>query len=238
LMNAGPVLWIGRAQERAARWSVAAGAAGWQGQALPLIQTEALPLSAVDQALLSGLKESDTLFLTSVQAVARFKEFITVCDVMPSCSVAVVGPATANAAVEALSGVEPDFIAPQHTGESLARLFLASKPSAQAKRVFLGAKHPNPDLGEALAAAGLPLIYVAAYHVLGIPGPPPPRGELVLLFSPSGVFSLLDRVEQVSAHPVLAVGPTTAAAVKKHGFPLRGVLASPTPSSLTAFLKQ
>lgn len=237
-MNPAPVLWIGRAQERAARWSAAAGASGWQAKALPLIQSEALPFSAVDQALLSGLSACDTLFLTSVQAVTRFQEFITVCGVMPSCSIAVVGPATSKAAADALNGREPDFIAPQHTGESLAALFLGSKPSAQAKRVFFGAKHPNPDLGEALTAAGLPLIYVAAYHVLGIPGPPPPKGELVLLFSPSGVASLLDRVEQVSAHPVLAVGPTTAAAAQRHGFPLRGVLAGPTPSSLTAFLKQ
>ncbi|MCP4092019.1 MAG: uroporphyrinogen-III synthase [Planctomycetes bacterium] len=237
-MNAAPVLWIGRAQDRAARWSDAAQASGWQTQALPLIQSEALPISAVDQALLSGLGKEDTLFLTSVQAVKQFQEFITLCGGMPSCAVAVVGPATAKAAAGILGGREPDFTAPQHTGESLAELFLASKPSAHSKRVFFGAKHPNPDLGGALAVAGLPLIFVAAYHVLGTPGPPPPSGELVLLFSPSGVASLLDRVEQVSAHPVLAVGPTTAAAAERNGFPLRGTLASPTPSSLTAFLKQ
>mgnify|MGYP002639210179 CR=1 FL=1 len=237
-MNAAPVLWIGRAQEGAASWSAAAVASGWHAQALPLIHAEALPLSAVDQALLGGLGENDTLFLTSAQAVRQYEKFITVCDALPSCSIAVVGPATAAAFAKAFDNRPPDFLAPHHTGESLAELFLARKPSEQAKRVFLGAKHPNPDLGDVLAAAGLPLIYVAAYHVIGIPGPPPPSGELVLLFSPSGAASLFDRVEQVNAHPVLAVGPTTATAAQQHGFPLRGVLASPTPSSLTAFLKQ
>jgi len=237
-MTETPVLWIGRTQKGAARWSAAAKNCGWQAHALPLIQTEALPISPVDEALLQGLVEQDTLFLTSAQAVTQLHEYITLHGAMPSCAIALVGPATARAAEMAFPGRQPDFLAPENNGASLAASFLAGKPSRKGKHVFFGAKHPNPDLGDALASAGMPLIFVAAYHVLGIPGPPPPRGELVLLFSPSGVASLLDRVEQASAHPVLAVGPTTAAAAEKSGFLLRGTLASPEPSSLTAFLKQ
>jgi len=240
-MNAAPVLWIGRAQERAAPWSAAAVACGWRTHALSLIETTVLPLSTADRDLLASLRPDDTLFLTSAQAVRLWFEFITSLQQSPHCAIAVVGPSTAAAlrsGTKLCPGVEPKWIAPQHTGASLAQSFLASAPRKDAKHVFFGAKQPRPELGNGLRAAGLTLTYVAAYHVATFSGPPPPSGELVLLFSPSGVSSLVERVQQASAHPVLAVGPTTAAAAEKNGFPVRGILASPQPSSLTAFLKQ
>jgi uroporphyrinogen-III synthase len=235
------VLWIGRTQERAVRWSAAAKSCGWQAQALSLIGTQALPISDSEKAMVLALGSEDCLFLTSAEAVRQFFALHTKESVVSHCPIAVVGPTTAEAlrkGTPTCAGIEPAFVAPDNTGESLAAVFLASAPNPAATRIFFGAQDPSPALGAALAAAGLPLHVVSAYHVVGLKGSPPPSGELVLLFSPSGVASLRKRVVKTGDHPVLAVGPTTAAAAQQAGFPLRGVLSRPHPSALTAFLKE
>lgn len=240
-MNLAPVLWIGRTQERATRWSAAAQSSGWRAQALPLIGTQALPISDSERAKVLALGPEDCLFLTSAEAVREFFKLHTEESVVSCCPVAVVGPTTAAAlrkGTSSCAGIEPAFIAPHNTGESLAAAFLASAPNPSGTRIFFGAQDPSPALGAALAAAGLPLCVVSAYHVVGLKGPPPPSGELILLFSPSGVASLRKRVAKTGDHPVLAVGPTTAAAAQQAGFPLQGVLSRPHPSALTAFLKE
>ena len=240
-MKHAPVLWIGRALEQAARWAEAAQSCGCKALALPLIGTKALPISASDRALVLGLGAEDCLFLTSAEAVRQYFVLNTEEGVLPCCRIAVVGPATAlslRAGTSTIPGIEPDLNAPENTGASLANAFLASAPSRTAKLVFFGAQNPSPALGFTLAAGGLPLRVVAAYDIARLVGPPPPLGELVLLFSPSGVASLRKRVVQTSDHPVLAVGPTTATAAHQAGFPLRGVLARPHPSALIEFLKE
>jgi uroporphyrinogen-III synthase len=240
-MNSAPVLWIGRAQERAARWSAAAKSCGWQAQALPLIGVQTLPISAAEKAMVLALGPEDCLFLTSAEAVRQLFALHTKEGVDLRCPIAAVGPATAEALRQGTSmcaGLKPAFLAPENTGESLAKVFLASVPDPVRKRVFFGAQDPSPALGNTLAAAGLPLHLVSAYHVVGLKGSPPPSRELVLLFSPSGVASLRKRVVNASQHPVLAVGPTTAAAAQQAGFPLRGVLSRPLPSALEVFLKE
>ncbi len=238
-MNPAPVLWIGRAQERAAAWSAAASSCGWHAHSLPLIGTKALPLPERHQNLVTGLCEEDTLFLTSAEAVRRFFAVVNKGGIVPNCRIAVVGPATAEAlraGSAECAGVEPCLIAPENTGASLAAAFIKAAPNPAAKRVFFGAQDPSPELGLALAAAELPITIVPAYHVVGLKGSPPPEGDLVLLFSPSGAESLGRRVACAAKHPVVAVGPTTAAAAHHADFTLRGVLASPHPSSLAAFL--
>jgi len=240
-MKHAPVLWIGRALERAACWSEAAQSCGYKAFALPLIGTKALPISASDRALVLGLGSKDYLFLTSAEAVRQYFVLNTEEGVIPRCRIAVVGPATASAlraGTSSITGIEPHLIAPENTGASLAKAFLASAPSRTAQQVFFGAKNPSPALGFTLAAGGLPLSVVSAYDVARLVGPPPPTGELVLIFSPSGAASLRKRVLQTSDHPVLAVGPTTATAAHQAGFPLRGVLARPHPSALIDFLKE
>jgi uroporphyrinogen-III synthase len=78
---------------------------------------------------------------------------------------------------------------------------------------------------------------VAAYDSRFVHGPAPSAKELVLLFSPKGVASLARRITRIADHPLLAVGPTTAAAIEAHGFPSHGTLAEPTPASLADYLK-
>ena len=56
--------------------------------------------------------------------------------------------------------------------------------------------------------------------------------EAVVLFSPSSVESLAQRVDGPEHHPVYAIGAKTAAAARQCGFPVRATLAEPTPQAL------
>lgn len=235
-MMAGSVLWIGRTAEKAAPWRAVAEASGWEARTLPLITTVPLEVGEAERRQLLSMCGEDTLFLTSALAVQRLVEVLDG-EPLPSTSYAVVGNATGSALQEARPAqVAPELTAPQGNGLSLARAFLATGPPEQGRRIFFGAKVPNPGLGEALHQAGLPVEHIPAYAVAVLEGPAPPEGQPILVFSPSGIRSLFGRTHLPSSHPVLAVGPTTADAARELGFPLRGVLDRPSPSSLTAHL--
>lgn len=236
-METPPVLWIGRAEDHCVDWLEAASQAGWSGRALPLLEQSPLPIPAEECAVLRGLGEEDCLFMTSRNGLLQWFDFCQTKGQLPSCKYAVIGTqseALLNAGKGMLKGRLADYVAPRRNGDSLAAVFL-SNPVLGAL-VFFGAETPRPELATRLAAGGRSLMEVAAYRNQTLPGPPPAPHLPILLFSPSGVESLVKRVAAPAEHPVLAIGETTKSAAQGAQFPLFGCLEEPTPEALTEFL--
>lgn len=229
-------LWLGREAEEAAPWVLALAAAGRRMvRTLTMVARRPCSLSAAQRARLAALGEDDAIFLTSVSAVELLLNLEEGRRGAARAFLAAVGPATAHALEAPREGWEgrgPDLLAHPTTGAGLGRAFLGLEERPAGALIYFGAAAPHPALGEVLAASGLELERIAAYRVEGIPGERPARGEPILLFAPSGVHSLAQRAEDPEHHPVLAIGPSTAAAAREYGFPVRATLAQPTPESL------
>ncbi|MFQ5693142.1 MAG: uroporphyrinogen-III synthase, partial [Nitrospinota bacterium] len=146
-----------------------------------------------------------------------------------------VGPATSHALRR--RGLTVHLEAPSATGESLAGAFLALHLEPANTPVLLPcARGGRPELGRALGRAGFPLTIVETHESRPLPGPPPPPGVAVLLFSPSAVRALGDRVSDPAGQAIWAIGPTTANAARRAGFPVVRVLPEPTPKALKELL--
>ncbi|MDA0667127.1 MAG: uroporphyrinogen-III synthase [Planctomycetota bacterium] len=236
-METSPVLWIGRAEDHCVDWLEAASHAGWIGRALPLLQQSPLPLSSENSTLLRHLGEQDCLFITSRNGLLQWFDFCQSSGQLPSCKYAVIGTQSAallSAGKGALKGRHADYVAPRRNGDSLAEVFLSDP--VLGSLVFFGAETPRPELATRLVASGRSLVEVAAYRNQSLPGPPPAPHLPIFLFSPSGVESLVERVETPADYPVLAIGETTRDAAQAAQFPLFGCLEEPTPEALTEFL--
>jgi len=170
----------------------------------PLIQTQTLP------ADLRPLSDCRWWLFSSVAAVRAVLELGA--DLRGRC-LGAVGRATQLALEEA--GGRVDLVAPEETAESLAEAFLAQRPFG-----FVGLPQGNrarPVLARRLREAGYSVRSVVVYQTLPVPWPPElPVPELVLLASPSGVEGLPARVGRGAR--LLALGPTTAAALAERGF--------------------
>ncbi|GIW32840.1 uroporphyrinogen-III synthase [Meiothermus sp.] len=171
---------------------------------IPLVQTQTL------QASLSPLSECRWWLFTSVAAV---QAVLALGGSLKGRRLGAVGEATRQALGDAGGRVE--VVAPEETAESLAEAFLALKPFG-----FVGLPQGNrarPVLARRLRNAGYEVRSVVVYQTQTRPWPAGLAApDLVLLTSPSGVEALPEEVG-LNAH-LLALGPTTAAALSERGF--------------------
>jgi uroporphyrinogen-III synthase len=142
-----------------------------------------------------------------------------------------VGPATAQALEE--KGVRVNYVAEKGTGESLAREL---GPSLAERRVLL----PRSDRGDerlpgALRAAGAKVTEVVAYRTTGPARVDPDTlaqtistdVDAIVFASPSAVHSFARLIDEfdlptfAARVPFVAIGPTTAAAIRSLGAQVR-----------------
>ncbi|RMH02367.1 MAG: hypothetical protein D6702_09050, partial [Planctomycetota bacterium] len=121
-------------------------------------------------------------------------------------------------------------------GAELAAAYLARGEDRGVRLLVLGARGGRPEPAAALTAAGHPVARLELHEAVEQDGPCPPPGEPVLVFSPSAVRSLARRVASPAAHPVWAIGPTTAAAARGLGFPVAARLPRPVPRAVRDLL--
>jgi uroporphyrinogen-III synthase len=191
-----------------------------------------------DTAQLDGIIDSleifEWIFFTSANAVLFLADRCRKVgrDVrtgkMPRC--AAVGPATAGVAAKA--GFTVDYVAQEFQGLALARELSSSLAG---KRILLPrSDRAGRDLPEALKHAGAEVTEAVVYHTGGIGEAEPgvldavrgARVDVVSFFSPSAVENL--RIElgaevltRLGARAAFAaVGPATAAALRKAGLPV------------------
>jgi len=157
-------------------------------------------------------------------------------DVLRSRKLAAVGPGTAAALRS--HGLEPAVVAEVSTGEGLAAAMLKMLQPGEAV-LLPAAEQGRRALEEALAGAGATVERVAAYRSSPAGAEPegwaevvarPPR--CVLFGSPRTVEAFLalpGAGALVPAVRAVAVGPTTAAALRARGWEPAAMATAPTP---------
>lgn len=239
---------------------VALAAAGAVAEVVPLVAT--VPpedVGPLDDTLLAlGAGWYRWLVVTSAAAVPALSERAgaagrTLAGLVADggVTVAAVGPGTARALREA--GVGVDLVPP---GPSTAASLVAAwppvpaggdtAPDARPARVlFPRGDLAAPTLTDGLRAAGWQVDDVVAYRT--VPAPPPGDGvrrawadgsiRAALLTSASTVRALADMLGAPPSSTLLvAIGPTTAAEVRRLGLPLAGVATEQTMTGIVEAL--
>ena len=219
---------------------------------LPAVSfSEPADTTELDRAIRS-LETFDWVLFTSANAV-RF--FANRCRKLGVASgenekprFAAVGPATASAAIA--EGFAIDFVAREFLGIALAREMGAA---LYGKRALLPrSERAARDLPEALRAAGAEITEVIAYHTHGVGAAEPgvmdavreARVDVVSFFSPSAVENLrgelgAEAFSRLGTKAALAaVGPVTAEALRKAGFPAAIEPVEATAESMAAAIQK
>jgi uroporphyrinogen-III synthase len=215
---------------------------------LPAVSfSEPADVTELDRAIRS-LESFDWILFTSANAVRFFAGRRRKLGIAPGEKSrprrAAVGLATASAA--AAEGLTIDYVAKESLGTALARELSASLVD---KRVLLPrSERAGRELPDALKAAGAEVTEVVAYRTGGVGAVDPgvmkavrgARVDAVLFFSSSAVENLRDKLgagvlSMLGARAALgAVGPVTAAALRKAGLPVTIQAAEPTAESMAA----
>lgn len=150
-------------------------------------------------------------------------------DMLRARRVAAVGPSTARALADA--DVPVDLLAADESGAGLAAALLAHFGDTRPPVLLPAAKGGRPELGEALTAAGCHVRRVELYEAT--PLPPPTTDELavdaIVVASPSGARGALGGCARASLQArIVAIGPTTADAVRALGLEVAAVAEHPT----------
>jgi uroporphyrinogen-III synthase len=210
-------------------------AAGAEARCEPPIELHSLVSSQDLRAAVEALPEGRTWVPVASRGAARLLAAgLRDAGLAPELAfrhrrVAAVGPGTAEEL--AREGIPADFLAEESTGGGLARELLAMEPPRDTVVFLPAARDGRPELREALQEAGYDVRHLALYETR--PRPVPALSarpwDVVVLASPSGVAALPET--GVTAR-LVALGPTTAAAVAQRGLPLGAVAAQPTPEGL------
>lgn len=149
----------------------------------------------------------------------------------------VTGPRTA-AVIDAWGGQPVGQEAGNAT--ALARRIIADTTAdTPTSLLFLSGNRRRDTLPQALTEAGCPFDEVEVYRTrirtdLSLPDPP----ATLVFFSPSGVEAVERSGYDLSAYPCVAIGTTTAAALREGGAPDVAVALTPTPEGVRAALRE
>ena len=236
---AGVRVLVPRPRERAEQICFLLEDEGAEVLAVPLLEleppTDPRPLQAAAE-LLRRFAWVAFASERGVTALVEASRTAGTLQVLRTRKLAAVGPGTASALTA--HGLEPTLVASVSTGEGLAEALV---PRLQPGEVVLlpAAEQGRRGLEEGLAAAGVVVERVAAYRSRPAGSAPegwaevvahPPR--CVLFGSPRtveaflalpGAKALVPRVQAV------AVGPTTAAALRAQGWEPAAIASAPTP---------
>ncbi|MCG3134513.1 MAG: hypothetical protein HMLKMBBP_01820 [Planctomycetes bacterium] len=182
------------------------------------------PVEGSDEALRAALAGATWIAVTSPHAAAAMEQ---VRDDARRLRIAAVGAGTASA-LQA-SGYRPVIVGDMG-GEALARKMVAAGAGRGDVVVHPCGRPSRPELGQALVAEGADVRAVEVYEMV-----PDPAGERAA----AGVFAcvvvgsprLAERAAEIfpSRPPAVAVGRTTAAALRDVGWQPAAVAATPSP---------
>ena len=205
--------------------------AGYAEALAPLgLECVAMPVTRYESVAADLAVAADYVVVASVRAAHELLR------APPSGEIWAIGAATARVLADAgISAIVPPGV---RDGADLAR---ALAPNVRGKRVLVPrAEDGRPELRDILRAAGAEVIDVVAYRTLPIAADDPSiaRGVELLgkgaavcvVFAPSQVDALFAVVQP--AVPFVAIGETTAAALRSHGIAQVAVAPTPTPEGI------
>jgi len=221
-------LLLTRSAEGNAAWAPHVRAAGATPVELACIRTEPLPSAAELSAALHGATWLVVTSARGVDAVAWLLEGAQV-----QIPVAAVGDATAAAARS--QGWTVALVAPDGTAASLADA-LAARLAPTDRAVLALADRAGDALERALGERAR---RVDVYRTVpAAPSTPVDLADLqlsaALLASPSAVEGLANRAVVPRDLPLVSIGPTTSAAVRRAGWSVAAEAATPSITDLLA----
>ncbi len=234
-----------RPEGRGADWKVALTDAGAAVSELPLLEIKFEPDDTVLSEVLDAMGEYDWVVFTSPNGVRgffdRFFERFTDIRSVGGVRFACVGPATEKALRQ--YHLDSDLTATQNDALTLGRELMAKHDIENQKILLVTGNLNSPELSRLLmdgAMAIVDLLKVYATEEKYVAESPEAaefrrRGADVIVFaSPSAVESFLHqaaalRPDAGARQPkAVAIGATTADALRKAGIPLAGTAAAPT----------
>jgi uroporphyrinogen-III synthase len=210
-----------RSAEDSAEWTERFAERGGEAVSLPCIRCEPVATPVAKAALAAAVPRADWLAFTSRRGV---EAFATLAPSMSSasCRVAVVGAATAEAALARLGRV--DLVGYGGTAAGLAAALIRDGELERHPRVLLAlAENAGDVLERTLTAAGADCTRCNVYRTVPAPPAEPrrPLSELrvdnVVLASPSAVTGFVHQVEVDAPIKVYTIGPSTTAAARRAG---------------------
>lgn len=238
-----------RPEGRGADWKTLLMEAGASVAELPLIEISFEPDAIILTEVLDGMGEYDWLVFTSPNGVRGFFDrfFERFADIrsVGGVKIACVGPATEKAVRS--YHLEPDVVSEQADAVSLGRKMMASHDVENQKILMATGNLSAPGLALMLLDEGLAIVDVLkVYSTEEKPVTESPeaaefrqRGADVIVFaSPSAVESFMHQAASLrpaagARHPkAIAIGPTTADAMKRTGIPLAAVATAPTAKAI------
>lgn len=239
----GARVWIPRPAERGRALAEALRAQGARPIVMPLIETDTIP-SVPGWLALARASEGHYLAFTSAHAVEAFGTALLETGdarALHGFSIATVGRATDRALVR--FGLRSDLTQEAGGGASLGT---ALSKRASKVTAFL-AREPRPELGATLRAAGVDFEEVACYLTHRRPLTAGQRDllarfgvDVVVLTAPSIASAYMAEVEADGrlAGRLVAIGATTAQAIRAHGAEVAAIAASPAVADLVDAVHQ
>jgi uroporphyrinogen-III synthase len=215
-----------------------ASAAAYASELAPLgLEVVAMPVTTYESVAADLAVPADFIAVASSRAAHELAR-----AGVPSGQVWAVGPATQRTLAEAgITAIVPDGV---RDGGDLAR---ALAPHVSGKRVLVPrAEDGRPELRDELRRAGAEVIDVIAYRTLPVDANDPSvlEGGKLLFHSPFEVVCVVFAPSQAQAlasivgpladiHATfVAIGETTAAALRAHGVTSVAVAPTPTPEGI------
>ena len=210
-----------RSEEDCAEWAARFAQLGAEAVALPCIRTEPIADDARKAELETALASADWLAFTSRRGVEAFTALATSAP-STRCRIAVVGAATAEAAMAALGRV--DLVGAGGTAAALAATLVDVGDLKRHPRVLIAvAENAGETLERTLEAAGARSTRVDVYRTVPAPKAEPRRPlstlrvDNVVLASPSAVTGFVHLVDVDVAANIYTIGPSTTAAARHAG---------------------
>ncbi len=229
---------ITRDAERAAALSTALHDAGLSSVVEPVTIVKRI----ADAAALPELSQVDWIAFTSANAVAVLSDILEECGrVLPADTrLAAVGTATAREVNRRWPARE--IVRGTSTGADLARAILKSSTNEAGQSLLWPcAQESLPDFADELSAAGVCVIQCPVYATEAVPPwilqarlERPSSFDAVVFAAPSAVKSLREAWPEPWTFAAVAIGPTTAQALRHTGMAEPFVSRSPRVADIVA----
>jgi len=241
----GKRVLITRAVEDCAAWAAQLKNAGAIPVILPCISCEFIDEPTTKAQLMCALMEMDWVVFTSRRGVEAFVRFVekTECGaLLAGTQIAVVGAATADAALKLLDRV--DLTAEVGTAESLSqtlayRVKENASPEQLTSRILIAvAENASSALEDNLTAAGNECTRLDVYRTVPVNTcrVKQPLSELradkILLASPSAVTGLLNQIKLDTKVEIFTIGPSTSRAAQVAEMAVTGEATNPSLEGL------
>lgn len=234
----GQRILVTRSAEDASEWASRLEQAGAVPIVYPCIRAETLDTPKLRSELETAVGSADWIVFTSRRGVEAFAA-LCASSAAARPQIAVVGPATADAARARLGRV--DLIGAGGTAAALgAALADASGFGAGARCVLALAENAGSALERSLAAAGARCRRFDVYRTIPHEPREPKerlsriRADKIIFASPTAVTGFLNQVAIDTALSAVTIGPSTSAAARAHGL---AVAAEAREASLEGILE-